>query len=242
MKTVIFDMDGVITDTASVHAKAWKTAFEEATQFHTGKKITFTHDDYVSYVDGRVRLIGVQSYLNYIRLELPVGCETDVSFTTAYGIGNIKNKEFVRLLAEQSISVFQDALDLITLLKSLNYPLAIGSASKNARMILERTNLVDNFDFILDGLVADIQGVKSKPHGDFYGYACELANSPPSSCIVIEDAISGIKSAKSAGIGCIIGVCRGVTSIELYDAGADIVVNSLVNDSVIEFFSDTVSQ
>lgn len=233
MKKIIFDMDGVITNTAIVHSLAWKQTFEHYFHSQHDRTIHFTHDDYLAYVDGRVRIQGVAHYMRHMGLTIPEGESNDDGWHTMHGLGNQKNKIFLQLIGTQPIQVFDETLALISLLKSQGYTQGIGSSSKNARTIIKRIKAEHYFDFILDGTVAEQNKVKSKPNGEFYQFACQLAKAPPSECVVIEDAISGVTSAKMAGIGLIIAVARETDNAQLYQAGADIVVNNLMDPAVV---------
>lgn len=231
MKAVIFDMDGVITDTAILHAEAWHLVFTEVLKVHRPVQCTFSEHDYVSYIDGRSRLEGIRNYLRHKNIELELGVETDCGINTQLGIGNLKNKYFNELIDLKGINVFEDSIEVINMLIERDTLIGIGTSSKNAHKILQMTGLHSYFSFILDGVKAAQDQIASKPDGAFYRYCCEIAGKQPNECIVIEDSLSGVKAAKKATVGTIIGLSRSVAKSQLFSAGADIVVDKLTDVS-----------
>jgi len=233
---VLFDLDGVISDTASAHAMAWKAIFEEfLAQDYLSSKAIFEPRDYIYYIDGKDRLAGIESFLESRNITLPTGHPEDTGLNTIRGIGNSKNIYFNKLLTKYGVHIFEDAKRLIYSLQGLGLKLGLASASKNAKTILVEGGLKDCFQLIFDGSVAEKIGIRSKPHGDFYIHAANFVGHTPQNCIVIEDAISGVISAREAGIKTVIGIARQSDGIELGNSGADIVVSSL-DELDIEIF------
>lgn len=233
---VLFDLDGVISDTASVHAKAWKTAFDMALSNLDQRCAPFTEPtDYIEHLDGKTRLAGIASFLSSRGIDLPTGQTCDTGFGTILGIGNSKNDIFRRLIAEHGVNIFGDAVRLIQKLRELNLELGLASSSKNARTVLERGGLIEAFRAIMDGVVAEERNIASKPDPAFYLYAAQLLGRSPEDCVVIEDAISGIVSAKAAGARTVIGAARNNNGSSLRGTGADIVVSSL-DDLTLDVF------
>jgi HAD superfamily hydrolase (TIGR01509 family) len=183
--------------------------------------------DYQRHVDGKMRLSGIESFLHSRALILPLGQDEDQTLDTVTGIGNIKNSLFRSLLEKEGVTIFDDSVRLMGRLQKGNHLIGLASSSKNARPVLEKAGLLDLFVSIMDGMVAHHYGIASKPSPDFYRHAAQLINTLPDHCVVIEDAISGVASAKNAGIRCVIGIDRHDNADALLSNGADIVVKSL---------------
>ena len=239
---VLFDLDGVISDTASAHAIAWKAIFEEfLSQDYLSTTVKFEPRDYTYYLDGKDRIAGIKSFLESRKITLSIGQREDTGLNTIHGIGNSKNVYFNKLLTTYGVHIFEDAKRLIDNLQGFGLKLGLASASKNAENILVKGGLQDCFQSILDGSVAENFGIKPKPHPDFYIYAAKFVGHAPQNCIVIEDAISGIISAREAGIKTVIGIARQSDGVELRKSGADLVVSSL-DDLDIEIFNGESSR
>lgn len=225
---VLFDLDGVISDTASVHAKAWKAVFDEVLTIDRRRYAPFAEpEDYLRYLDGKTRLAGIEDFLRSRAIDLPLGGADALGIDSIHGIGNTKNAIFRDLLDTSGVTIFNDALRLLETLRAAGSDIGLASSSKNARVVLEKAGLTGCFKSILDGLVAEENGVASKPHPAFYRYAAGLLGRSPERCIVIEDAISGVVSAKRAGTGLVIGISRHGDGQVLRANGADMVVSSL---------------
>lgn len=225
---VIFDLDGVISDTAALHATAWKIVFDSVLEQHYLPHSPFTLSvDYKEYVDGKSRQVGIECFLASRGIRLHQGNAGDDSLDTVYGIGNRKNNVFRGLLSENGAKFFDDATDLIQGLQANEVDLGIASSSKNAKFVLEQGRLTNYFKVIMDGLVAEECNVESKRSPEFFSHAASLLGLKASQCIAIDDAISGVTSAKEASIGFVIGVSRNGNPNELRDCGADLVVASL---------------
>lgn len=224
---VIFDMDGVITNTARVHRTAWKRVFDAMLSEYDDSLPPFSHQDYSMYIDGKSRAQGISSFLMSRDLVLDDGAIDSLSLLTKNGIANVKNQFFWDVIQDQGVNYFDDALRLIAKLHADGAKLAIGSSSKNAKRLLEYNDIARFFDVIIDGVVAEQGGVPSKPDKGFYLHCVIALNEKPENCVVIEDAISGITSATKAGIGSVIGVAREGNVTDLVAAGASEVVHSL---------------
>lgn len=225
---VLFDLDGVISDTASVHAKAWKAVFDDVLTIDGRRYAPFAEpEDYLRYLDGKTRLAGIEDFLRSRAIDLPLGVANAAGIDSIHGIGNTKNAVFRNLLATNGVTIFADALRLIEMLQTVGADIGLASSSKNARLVLEKAGLTGCFKSILDGLVAEEYGVASKPHPDFYRHAASLLGRSPKQCVVIEDAISGVVSAKQAGTGLVIGIARHGDGQSLRANGADMVLSSL---------------
>lgn len=232
----LFDLDGVITDTASVHAKAWRIVFDEALKrLGVTDRLFDEQVDYALHVDGKMRSKGIEAFLASRNITLSLGAADRDDLNTVYGIGNTKNALFRDLIAKGGVRIFDDARRLIAKLRDSDFELGIASSSKNARLVLEMSGLLDSFTIVMDGLVAERSGVSSKPSPQFYRHAAGLLGREPAECAVIEDAISGIVSAKQAGIKFVVGIARGVNPSALRANGADTVVGSLDDISIDVF-------
>lgn len=227
---VIFDLDGVITRTAKVHAAAWKRLFDEFLAKHAhGKREPFDDEkDYRRYVDGKPRYDGIKSFLNTRNIELPHGSPQDgPDEETVCGLGNKKNQFFHRLLEERGVEVFEPTIALIRALRSAGLKTAVVSSSKNCGAVLESAGISDLFDAKVDGLDLESLGLTGKPSPDIFLEAARRLNVDPRRAVVVEDAISGVEAGRRGGFDLVIGVDRGGQEAELHSAGADVVVSTL---------------
>jgi len=229
-KLVIFDMDGVITNTAVVHARAWKSVFDEMLAKRSQRKgETFKEfridSDYHEHVDGKPRLVGIGNFLRSRDIELPHGEDTDQSVESVVGIGNKKDRIFLDLIDELGVEVFKDCENLINHLSSVSIDLAVASSSKNCRYLLERASLTKYFKKIYDGNTIKERHLRGKPHPDMFSELIKEFSCSPSDVIIIEDAISGVQASKAANVGLTLGLDR--IGQNLKEAGADKVVSSL---------------
>ncbi|MFW6055120.1 MAG: trehalose-phosphatase, partial [Thermodesulfobacteriota bacterium] len=228
---VIFDLDGVVTQTARVHARSWKKLFDEYLQRNSpdGNFQPFSLDnDYLNYVDGKPRYQGVISFLESRGISLPFGNVDDPpGFETVCGLGNKKNEFFRRQLKERGVDVFDSSLDFIFKLRSRGFKTAVVSSSKNCRLVLEAANLIQFFDFRVDGIDIEHLDLKGKPEPDAFLEATRMLAIDPGRCVLLEDALSGVQAGKKGGFGLVVGVDREDIGEELLQAGADIFVESL---------------
>ncbi|WP_417815456.1 HAD family hydrolase [Thalassospira alkalitolerans] len=233
---LILDLDGVITDTASIHFKAWKNVFDSVLQ-SLELKADFSTQDYLQFVDGKSRIEGVRSYLRARNLDLPVEGGGDHRLNSVDGIALTKNAVFLELISSLGVTVFSDAQELMRQAKLRKIPLGLASSSKNAKAVLASVNLLNYFDAVLDGAEAEKLGIESKPHGDFYRKAAGSLQLLPGDCVAVEDAVSGIVSSVAAGMGLVVGVARGGNARELLDAGACVVSESIsdVQNDIFKF-------
>lgn len=230
---VIFDMDGVITDTASVHSKAWKQAFDDFLKSYaqdTGTKFkSFSlKNDYLKYVDGKPRYDGVRSFLSSRGISLPDGNPDDFSETrTICGLGNRKNSIFNEILRKEGAVVFRSTIDLIKELIENDIKIGVASSSKNCPLILKEEFLDHFFEVCIDGNFSAEKGLKGKPAPDIFTTACDILGVSYDRAVVVEDAVSGVAAGKAGSFGLVIGVARHDNHKELKLNGADIVVSDL---------------
>jgi alpha,alpha-trehalase len=230
---VVFDLDGVVTDTAAVHAKAWKQVFDEYLErraAQSGERFQpFDADaDYARYVDGKPRYDGVRSFLAARGIELPDGDPSDgPELETVCGLGNRKNLLYNSLLDQGGILVFEDTVEQIDAWRSLGLRTAIVSSSKNCATVLEAAGLTDLFEVRVDGVESARMGLEGKPAPDIFLKAAELLGVTPERAVVFEDAVSGVQAGRAGGFGWVIGVDRVGAAAALLEHGADTVVQDL---------------
>jgi trehalose 6-phosphate phosphatase len=229
----IFDLDGVVTHTARVHARAWKRMFDQYLQQYAADNerpyVPFDlEDDYHIYVDGKPRYQGVKSFLESRGIELPFGKpDDDPEEGTICGLGNRKNLIYHEFLESDGVDVFQSTVDLILALRERGTRVGMMSSSKNATQILRRTGLDRLFEACVDGVVAEQTGLRGKPYPDSYLRTAELLGVSPQRSFVVEDAVSGVAAGVRGGFGLVIGVDRVSRPEQLRAAGADVVVKDL---------------
>jgi beta-phosphoglucomutase family hydrolase len=226
----IFDLDGVITKTAVVHAAAWKAMFDEYLQLVAQRDNTpfqpFTYEkDYLTYVDGKPRYNGVQSFLESRKIFLDWGGPADApDQETICGLGNRKNTKFREVLQRDGVDVYASTVRLIDELKACGVHVGVASSSKNCEYILKSAHLEDRFETRVDGVVSAELGLNGKPEADIFIRAAQNMGVKPAESIVIEDAVSGVQAGANGKFGLVIGVAREDNEDDLKNNGADIVI------------------
>ena len=221
---LVFDLDGVITQTRKTHKKAWKKMFDHFLD-EAGHSGEFSEQDYAAYVDGKPRYEGVRSFLSSRGIELPFGEENDPpGHETVCAIGNRKNYLFNRLIRDEGVEVYDDAVEKIKTWKRAGIKTAIVSSSRNCRTILEKTGIADLFEVRVDGAVSAERGLKGKPDPDIFIEAARELDARPERSIVFEDAVSGTQAGQKGFFGLVVGVARFGNSDELLKNGADICI------------------
>lgn len=236
-KAAIFDMDGVIVQTARVHANAWKQMFDEYLRKNEGNNFRplDIEEDYKQYIDGFLRLDGVRNFLKSRNIQIPEGggrgsAEQD----TIYSLGQRKQEYFLSLLENDGVQVYQDAVEIINNWKAKGIKLAVVSSSKNCEHILRSAGLDKLFDVRVDGLYSEKNNVKGKPAPDMFLEASRLLGVDVKDTLVIEDAISGVQAGKTGGFALVVGVARNGEEESLKQAGADTVIQKLTDlESII---------
>lgn len=230
---VIFDMDGVVTDTAAVHAAAWKRLFDEFLETRTGPSEPpqppfDIEDDYRQFVDGKPRYDGVRDFLSSRGIRLPEGDPTDPpERETICGLGNRKNSYFLARLREDGTAAFPSSVDLVRALRDAGTRCAVISASRNMVEVLRAAGIEELFDARVDGRDTDELGLPGKPHPAVFQEAARRLGATPARAVVVEDAIAGVEAGRSGGFGLVIGVDRHADPDPLRAAGADLVVSDL---------------
>ncbi len=250
-KAVIFDLDGVITKTAVVHAAAWKAMFDEFLQVwaeqngEAFKEFTY-EEDYLTYVDGKPRYKGVQSFLESRGINLEFGDASDgTDKETVCGLGNRKNIKFVDVLKSEGAEVYQSTVDLIKELIAKGVRIGVASSSANCQYILQSTGLEELFETRVDGVVSKELGLKGKPEGDIFVKAAENVGATPDVSIVVEDAVSGVQAGANGGFGLVIGVARENNEDDLKSNGADVVIDDFAGitaDTIEQWFTQKNNQ
>ncbi|GLJ62809.1 haloacid dehalogenase [Microbacterium barkeri] len=224
---VLFDLDGVLTPTAEVHMHAWRAMFEELFA-QWGIEPAYTDDDYFAHLDGKKRYDGVAALLRSRDVEIPWGDPSDdPSLDTVCGIGNRKNAVFSRVLADEGIAPYPGSLALLDALAAVGARVGVVSSSKNAKDVLTAAGILDRFPVIVDGAVAERDGLPSKPAPDMFLAGARQLGAAPARCAAVEDALSGVASAAAGGFALIVGVDRGAGAATLSAAGAHVVVSDL---------------
>lgn len=224
----LFDLDGVITDTAKVHAVCWKRMFDEFLRRRADEPFESfdIQSDYRVHIDGKLREDGVRSFLNSRDIHLPEGVSTEPpSYETIHGLGRIKDQMFKEILEAEGVELYEGAVALVRQLRSQGIKTAIVSASKNCRAVLESAGVANLFDVRVDGEVADRLQLAGKPAPDKFLKAAEELGVDPERAVVVEDAISGVQAGRAGEFGLVIGVDRKGDAEALKENGADIVVN-----------------
>jgi beta-phosphoglucomutase family hydrolase len=224
---VLFDLDGVLTPTAEVHMRAWKAVFDEVFAAWDIEP-PYTDADYYEYVDGKKRYDGVASLMHSRNVEVPWGRVDDAPEEhTVCGIGNRKNAAFAASLRSQGIAPYPGSLALLERLRDAGVPLGVVSSSKNAEEVLAAAGIRSFFRVVVDGVVAERDGLASKPAPDMFAAGAAALGVDPALGAAVEDATSGAASAAAAGFATVIGVDRGTGADALRAAGATVVVGDL---------------
>lgn len=230
---VLFDLDGVLTDTARIHASCWQRAFDDflrewAERNGEGFQPFDVEADYLRYVDGKPRYDGVRDFLGSRGIELPQGTPGDApGHGTVCALGNRKNELVGQALASEPIDVYPGSLRLLRELRAAGVKTAVVSSSANCAAILRGAAIEDLFDTRMDGAIAAERGIAGKPAPDTFLAAATELGTTPERAVVVEDAISGVQAGRAGGFGLVLGVARQGNERALEDNGADRVVRDL---------------
>lgn len=225
---VVFDMDGVVTDTASVHERVWGRLFDEFLARHDPDERAFSADDYRRHVDGRARIEGVTEFLGSRGITLPLGHEDDTPGEgSAWALANRKNELFVDSIERSGVEAFPSTLALIRELRALGRPTAVVTASRNADRILSAAGADGLFDAQVDGTVAEARHLAGKPDAATFLAAVGQLGAAPGDSVVIEDSLAGVEAGRRGRFGLVVGVDRMRQADALRRAGADVVVDDL---------------
>ncbi len=230
---VLFDLDGVLTATAKVHAACWKKLFDEFLEERAkaaGEPLKpFDIDsDYKLYVDGKLRYEGVRSFLGSRGIDLPEGTpDESPNSETVCGLGNRKDALVHEVLEADGVEAYEGSVRLVEQVRSRGIRTAVVSASKNCKIVMEAARISHLFDQVVDGEVAERLRLPGKPKPDTFLTAAERLGVVPERAVVVDDAISGVQAGRAGGFGLVIGVDRKGDPESLRQSGADIVVKDL---------------
>jgi alpha,alpha-trehalase len=231
LRAFIFDMDGVITDTAAVHRAAWKELFDGflANRADPARPFRpFDEDDYRRFVDGKPREAGVRDFLASRGIRLPEGDRADPpDRDTVVGLGLRKNALFLERVAEGGVVAFPGTLDFIDRLTAAGRRVAVISASENATQVLSAAGVLDRFDVKVDGLDSRRLHLAGKPDPAIFLEAARRLGHPPGACAIVEDALAGVEAGVRGGFAFVLAVDRAGFRAELVAAGASLVVEDL---------------
>lgn len=223
---MLFDLDGVLTPTAEVHMHAWEKMFGDFLAARGERP--YASADYFAHIDGKPRYDGVRAFLSSRDLELPEGDPADpTDRETVCGLGNRKDELFNRILADDGVRPYPGSVTFLDELARRGMDVAVVSSSRNAPAVLEAAGIADRFEVVVDGKVAQQQGLAGKPSPETFSYAARRLGAGNERSVVVEDALSGVEAGNAGAFGLVIGVDRGAGADALRDAGADVVVKDL---------------
>ncbi|WP_077488862.1 HAD family hydrolase [Sinomonas mesophila] len=226
-QAVLFDLDGVLTPTATVHELAWRRLFEGYLD-EAGTGPAYADSDYFDHIDGKPRFDGVRDFLASRGIVLPEGPEDDSPESmTVHGLGNRKNRIFTQIVETEGVEPFAGSVRFIAEAQARGLRLAVVSSSRNAPAVLRAAGLAGEFPVVVDGATAAAEGLPGKPHPATYARAAELLGTPAAACLVIEDAVSGVQAGAAGGFRAVVGIDRGAGHEALLGAGATLVVRDL---------------
>lgn len=231
LDAVIFDLDGVLTDTAVTHRAAWKEVFDEFLARRVGDDFTpFTERDYRRYVDGLPRFDGIRRFLASRNVELPEGrADDEPGFDTVFALGMEKNRRFHRRLAAGQIEVFDDSVECLRRLREAGLRLGLVSSSRNAKTVLKLVGIDHLFSARVDGVTLAEENLRGKPDPEMFLVAARRLGTAPERTAVVEDAESGVQAGKAGGFALVVGMAaRREDRKALLEHGADVVVEGLM--------------
>lgn len=224
---VLFDLDGVLTPTAEVHRAAWRDTFTRVLA-ERGLTAPYTDADYFDFIDGKPRLDGVRSFLASRGITVgDTATETTVTEAQVTAIGDAKQSDVVAVLERDGVAPYPGSSSFLAAVLERGLAVAVVSSSNNANLVLRAAGLAPFFTVVVDGTLAEANFLPGKPAPDTYEYAASLLGLPDSACIVVEDAVAGVRAGAAGGFHSVIGVNRGVGAPALLADGASYVVDDL---------------
>lgn len=238
IRALILDLDGVITQTAKVHAQAWKHMFDDYLA-KRGANETKTYQpldiatDYRQYIDGIARYDGVRNFLASRGLVLPEGTAADAPRSeTVAGLGNLKNHYFQELVRKGGVEAYSDTIAWLKHQRQQGKRTAVISASRNCEAILKAAGIKDLFEVQVDGIKALELGLKGKPAPDVFLEAARQLQTQPFEAAIFEDALAGVEAGKAGGFALVVGIDRTGDAKRLSDHGADIVIDKFLLEEI----------
>jgi beta-phosphoglucomutase family hydrolase len=235
MRACLFDLDGVLTQTAKIHAAAWKEMFDAFLQSRAAASgeafVPFDErSDYDEYVDGKPRGDGVRSFLASRGIELPQGSPDDPpERETVAGLGNRKNEIVLRLIHERGVQPYDGSVRYVKAAREAGLRRVVVSSSTNCRDVLRAASIEDLFEARIDGVVAEREHLRGKPAPDTFLAGARAVSTPASQAVVFEDALAGVGAGRAGGFGFVVGVDRVGQAGELREHGASVVVEDLAD-------------
>jgi beta-phosphoglucomutase family hydrolase len=228
IRACLFDMDGVLTRTATVHQAAWKATFDQFLRAHRPDQPEFTQDDYNRYVDGKPRLDGVRDFLASRGITLPEGSAGDHGdAATVNGLGTRKNELLLRELDEHGVEVYPGSRRYLEAARAAGLLTAVVTASANGEQVVSAAGFGDLLDARVDGLVAEREHLRGKPAPDTFLAGARALGVEPAQAVVFEDALAGVAAGRAGHFGFVVGVDRVGHADDLRAHGADVVVTDL---------------
>ena len=231
--TCLFDLDGVLTQTAKVHAKAWKEMFDQYLRQRaqrTGESFRefALPEDYEQYVDGKPRSDGVRSFLKSRGIDLPLGRQDDPpDAETIYGLGTRKNDIVLRLIQDEGVEPYQGSVRYVEAARQDGLRRAVVSSSTNCHDVLVAAGIADLFEVEIDGQVAEREHLAGKPAPDTFLAGARALGAQPAQAVVFEDALAGVEAGRAGHFGWVVGVDRTGHAAALREHGANVVVKDL---------------
>jgi beta-phosphoglucomutase family hydrolase len=231
--TCLFDLDGVLTQTAKVHAAAWKQMFDDYLRTRAEQRgeefVPFDPiAEYDEYVDGKPRYEGVRSFLASRGIELPQGTPQDPpGAETIDGLGNRKNEIVLKMIKEHGVEPYEGSVRYVKAARDAGLHRVVVSSSTNCRDVLEHAGIIELFEEIIDGVVTEREHLKGKPAPDTFLAGARAVGATPAQAAVYEDALAGVAAGRAGDFGFVVGVDRVGQAEALKAHGADIVVRDL---------------
>lgn len=229
IRACLFDLDGVLTNTAVLHQQAWKQTFDGFLRRRVGEGFEpFTPRDYILYVDGRQRADGVRTFLSSRAIELPEGSPSDPpDVETVDGLGNQKNELLLRVIDEGGVEPYPGSVRYLQAVRDARLGVAVVTSSANGEAVLRAADLDRFVQARIDGVVIVERGLRGKPAPDSFLAGADALGIEPEAAAVFEDALSGVKAGRDGDFGYVVGVDRAHQADELLRHGADVVVQDL---------------
>jgi beta-phosphoglucomutase family hydrolase len=228
IRACLFDLDGVLTRTATVHFAAWKRTFDAFLHEREPGTPEFSQLDYNRYVDGRQRADGVRGFLESRGIHLPEGSPGDPwTAGTVQAIATRKNDAVLQELEEHGVEVYPGSVGYLRAVKDAGLATAVVTASANGAQVITAGGFADLIDTRVDGVVAAREGLRGKPHPDTFLAGARLLGVEPAQAVVFEDALAGVEAGRAGDFGYVVGVDRVGQADQLKEHGADVVVQDL---------------